>query len=463
MNPLYKAGLTGRGKTIVLVDSYGSPTIHERSGDVRSGDRPAGSAVAADHHAGRNHPPPYDQTNYDMGNWGFETSLDVEYSHAMAPGANILLVETPVDETLGVQGFPQMIEAENYVIDHHLGDVISQSFGATEQTFPSHVGRSMSLRSAYFNALLHRVTVLASSGDGGATDDSAYNPSNGAVELLHVPRRGLAVQRPAGDVGRRNPAAPRPQWQPHRARQRLERHGVVRRSRRRRRRRLQRVQPAVLSRTAVGEVVGSARGSARRVASARRSNGGVDVYLGYTNTACRDQHPAGTSSAGRARPRPLFSGIVAHRRSGRPPRPRMAEPDALRARRRFPRSPITDITLGNNSVAGIQQLPPDAGTPFSVTGFNTTTGVRPGQRPRYGGRSAARRRSDPLPVVQHAPLELAVGRPFGVGPRCRSEHHAQQEAQPQRQQPEREQALDHRAAQPLRQDRAELGAKHHPD
>ena len=79
-----------------------------------------------------------------MGGWSFETTLDVEYAHAMAPGANILEVETPVDETMGVQGFPQMIEAENYVIDHHLGDVISQSFGAAEQTFPSHRIRSMS-------------------------------------------------------------------------------------------------------------------------------------------------------------------------------------------------------------------------------------------------------------------------------------------------------------------------------
>jgi len=35
---------------------------------------------------------------------------------------------------------------------------------------------------------------------------------------------------------------------------------------------------------------------------------------------------------------------------------------------------INDITLGNNSVAGVQQLPPDAGTPFAVTGYNTTPG-----------------------------------------------------------------------------------------
>ena len=66
-----------------------------------------------------------------------ETSLDVEYSHAMAPGANILLVETPVAETEGVTGLPEMVAAENYVINHHLGDVITQSFGATEETFPS--------------------------------------------------------------------------------------------------------------------------------------------------------------------------------------------------------------------------------------------------------------------------------------------------------------------------------------
>jgi hypothetical protein len=62
-----------------------------------------------------------------------ETSLDVEYAHAIAPGANILLVETTVPETLGVQGFPQIVAAENYVIAHKLGDVITQSFAAPEQ------------------------------------------------------------------------------------------------------------------------------------------------------------------------------------------------------------------------------------------------------------------------------------------------------------------------------------------
>ena len=87
----------------------------------------------------------------------------------MAPGANILLVETPVAETEGIVGIPQMVEAENYVIDHHLGDVISQSWGATEQTFTS-PQQLLGQRSAYLNALAHNVSVLASSGDTGATN-----------------------------------------------------------------------------------------------------------------------------------------------------------------------------------------------------------------------------------------------------------------------------------------------------
>jgi len=68
-----------------------------------------------------------------------------------------------------VTGFPQIVTAENYVIDHNLGDVISQSFSATEETFPNKATLD-SLRGAYENAYAHHVTVLAASGDSGAAD-----------------------------------------------------------------------------------------------------------------------------------------------------------------------------------------------------------------------------------------------------------------------------------------------------
>jgi subtilase family serine protease len=110
-----------------------------------------------------------------MVGWALETSLDVEYAHTIAPGANILLVETTVPETLGVQGFPQIDQAENYVINHHLGTVITQSFAAPEATFPN-AQSILNLRGDYVNAANHGVTVLASAGDAGPTGASSLTP-----------------------------------------------------------------------------------------------------------------------------------------------------------------------------------------------------------------------------------------------------------------------------------------------
>ena len=104
-----------------------------------------------------------------MSGWAYETDLDVQYAHAMAPGANILIVATPVSETEGTVGMPQIMKAENYVIAHHLADVITQSFGATEETFKTPQDL-LNLRSAFVAAQQAGVSVLASSGDAGATD-----------------------------------------------------------------------------------------------------------------------------------------------------------------------------------------------------------------------------------------------------------------------------------------------------
>ena len=168
LRDLYLGGVTGRGTTIAIVDPFGSPTIrHDLSVFDRTFHLPAPPSLNIIAPAGRI--PAYDPANSDMVGWAGETTLDVEYAHAVAPQANILLVETPVSETEGVQGFPQIVKAENYVIDHHLADVISQSFGATEQTFPSKATVE-SLRSAFRNAAAHHVTVVDASGDAGAAD-----------------------------------------------------------------------------------------------------------------------------------------------------------------------------------------------------------------------------------------------------------------------------------------------------
>ena len=164
---LYRQGITGRGQTIIIVDSFGSPTVRrDLSRFDRAAGLPAPPSLKIIQPAGK--VPPY-QPNADREGWAGETDLDVEYAHAIAPGASILLVETPTSEDEGTTGFPQIVAAEKYVISHHLGGVISQSFSATEQTFRS--PRSLlRLRGAYLDAARQGVTVLTASGDSGAAD-----------------------------------------------------------------------------------------------------------------------------------------------------------------------------------------------------------------------------------------------------------------------------------------------------
>lgn len=164
---LYARGLDGQGRTIVIVDSFGSPTIRH---DLRVFDTafrlPGPPSLRVLQPVGA--VPRYDLHNQDMVDAAGETTTDVEAAHAIAPGASIVLVETPVAETLTGGGFPQFAAAENYVIAHNLGDVISQSFGIPEENFPSR-GALLKLRSAYLSAHRHDVTVLAATNDFGVT------------------------------------------------------------------------------------------------------------------------------------------------------------------------------------------------------------------------------------------------------------------------------------------------------
>ena len=171
LNPLYRQGITGAGRTIVIVDSYGSPTI---ASDLQAFDAEFGFPNPQLKIEQFGTIAPFDPANPTMVGWATETTLDVEYAHSIAPGAKIVLAETPVAETEGVTGFPQMMQAEASLINRGVGDVISQSFGATENTFPGfsqgNFSSLLDLRYAFKDALTHHVTVVAGSGDAGATN-----------------------------------------------------------------------------------------------------------------------------------------------------------------------------------------------------------------------------------------------------------------------------------------------------
>jgi subtilase family serine protease len=187
VGPLYAQGLNGRGQTIAIVDSYGSDTIAH---DLHVFNNAFGLAPMCGEEGVTCTPgmPTFSQLHLqgapatiappstsngtgqeDKSAWALEVSLDVETAHAIAPGANILLVATPTAETLGVQGFPQMMAAEQYVIDHHLATVISQSFASAEDAFGSFQSLEK-LRYAFKSAAQNGVTVLGSSGDSGSAN-----------------------------------------------------------------------------------------------------------------------------------------------------------------------------------------------------------------------------------------------------------------------------------------------------
>jgi subtilase family serine protease len=188
LHPLYKKGFNGKGSTIVIVDPFGSPTI-------------GNDLVTFDEAFGLPNPPtlrvlqpvgavpPFDPTNKGMVDKAGETTLDVEWAHAIAPRADILLVETPVMEAANGQGFAQYMKAADYVVNHNLGDVISQSFSLPEANFgtPAVI---RTLRRAYIHAFRHRVTVLAATNDNGVTG------INAAGTALYPQR---IVQWPASD------------------------------------------------------------------------------------------------------------------------------------------------------------------------------------------------------------------------------------------------------------------------
>jgi subtilase family serine protease len=171
----YARGWTGAGQTIVIFDSYGTPTIKR---DLATFDEaygipeppsfqiyePEGQVT---YHLGQLPDPVYMHNKQVDGQFGWmlETTLDVEWAHAMAPGANIALVVIPVSETSGVQGLQNMQNAQQWALDHHIGNIWSDSWGAVEQSFQPSVLQQFDR--LYAQAAAQGVNVFFGDGDSG--------------------------------------------------------------------------------------------------------------------------------------------------------------------------------------------------------------------------------------------------------------------------------------------------------
>lgn len=170
VDQLHAAGITGAGETIVIVDAYGSPTaLSDLQFFSTTFNLPAPDLTIV-YPDGTPTWSPDAMRGVKLG-WAEETSLDLQWAHAIAPDAKLVLIATNPAETEGVQGFPNMLRAEQYAINKYPGSVISQSFAATEQSFHS-AGDTIVAQfdQVYQQAVANYVTVIGSSGDSGTAN-----------------------------------------------------------------------------------------------------------------------------------------------------------------------------------------------------------------------------------------------------------------------------------------------------
>ncbi len=179
--------LTGAGTTIAIVDAYQSPTI---TSDLASFDTlfdlpaPTFHIIAPD---GRT---PFDPTNADEVDWAGEITLDVEYAHAIAPGATIDLVLAKSDAD------PDIYSAQQFAISHNLGNVLSQSFGEAEQCMDPTIQQNT--HTLFEQAAAERMTVFASAGDDGAAQPTC--DGTGFMEAVGTPASDPLVTGVGGTI-----------------------------------------------------------------------------------------------------------------------------------------------------------------------------------------------------------------------------------------------------------------------
>jgi subtilase family serine protease len=155
--PLYSRGINGTGTRIAIIDAFGSGSL---SSDLASFDSLTGL------------PSTTVNTYYPDGvpkrgnsNWAVETSLDVEWAHAIAPKATIDVVVS-LDASLS-----HIFDAISFVANSLTSEnVLTMSFGASESVYPITGSNTIAATHQLFVTMAtHRTTPFASSGDAGAT------------------------------------------------------------------------------------------------------------------------------------------------------------------------------------------------------------------------------------------------------------------------------------------------------
>jgi len=255
---------------------------------------------------------------------------------------------------------PEMMNAEKSLIDRGIGDVITQSFGATENTFPGfdsgNFSSLLNLRYAFKDALAHGVTVLASSGDDGATDAESDATTLYPFRVNSWPSTDPLVTSVGGTMlnldNSGNRLSPDVVWNDGFGAGGGGLSGVFKRP---------------VYQIGVTKEVGKQRGTPD-ISMSAAVNGAAWIYTSFGGVSVGWHLVGGTSEAS-----PIFSGIVAladqvaHHRLGLL-NPGLYVMGALS--QHVGGTGIVDVTSGNNSFGGVTGF--DAGTGYDLaSGWGT--------------------------------------------------------------------------------------------
>ncbi len=154
---------TGKGVTVAIVDAYGSATIRGDATRYFAKNDP-GNPFSNAHFSQQLTTPFQNQSVCNTDSWLVEQAIDVEAVHAMAPNAHIRYV--------GAQDcINGLFNAEQNVIDNHLADVVTNSYGDTGGDLLDDVATRTAWDDLFMLADSTGMTVQFSTGDDGDNFD----------------------------------------------------------------------------------------------------------------------------------------------------------------------------------------------------------------------------------------------------------------------------------------------------
>jgi subtilase family serine protease len=156
------SGYDGTGQTVAIIDAYASPTIladanqwSTNRGIPKFGTAGGGTLTQVVAPGTYNVP---QNPKQDPQGWYGEETLDVESVHGMAPNAHVVFVSSP-------NNYQDIDAAMNHVVDFHLGQIVSNSYGFPTEFLPP--GFIKPFEDTLVQAIAEGIGVYFSSGDSG--------------------------------------------------------------------------------------------------------------------------------------------------------------------------------------------------------------------------------------------------------------------------------------------------------